>query len=472
MIRILARKELTELWREGRVRWFAIILSLLLLTTAFTSYRYSQQLKSDHEAGMKADRETWENQGPKNPHGAAHYGVYLFKPVYPLSLFEPGVDRFMGSTLYLEAHIRNNEQYAAIGDESDLGRLGFLSPAFILQYLLPLLIIMAGFNIVSKEKELDNARLLLSQGASGKQLFLGKWLALFTLVNFILFPAFLLCLLLLLVQRAGTYQYAATGAMFFLYVLFYAIIINIILWISQAVRQSGHALLYGIVFWMVSSVLAPRLSASLSGQLSPLLRHDEVMDRVRELARNQADAHTSGGAGDKHLIDSLLKQYNVDTVTKLPVNLSGIRLDIGEQRDTRNHEILKAEQESRLSKQQNIITAGSLFSPLIPAQQLSMALSNTDVYSHRHFAEEGEQYRRKFVNIMNRFIAYESGAPNNGSNFQADEKLWKRVPAFTYQAPGFRILTNYIPAAMILTGWLLITLFLLIISAKRFNAIS
>lgn len=469
MIKTLAQKELTELWREGRVKWFAVIISLLLVTTAVTSFRYSRQLKSDHAAGMKADRETWDNQGPKNPHGAAHYGFYLFKPVSPLSLFEPGVDRYMGSTLYLEAHIRNNEQYAAIGDESDLSRLGFLSPAFILQYLLPLLIIIAGFNIISKERENDNARLLLSQGASGRQLFFGKWLALFILVSLILVPGFLLGLALLLVQRAGTYQYAATGAMFILYLLFYAIIINIILWISQASRQSGHALLYGIVFWMLSSVLAPRLSASLSGQLSPLLRHDEVMDRVRELARNQADAHSSGGTGDKHLIDSLLKHYKVDTVTKLPVNLSGIRLDMGEQRDTRNYEILTAEQERRLARQQNIITTGSLFSPLIPAQQLSMALSNTDVYSHRHFADEGEQYRRKFVGIMNRYLAYESGAPNNGTNYQADEKLWKRVPAFSYQAPGFRILTRYIPSAIILTGWLLITLTLLLISANRFK---
>jgi ABC-2 type transport system permease protein len=468
--RAILRKECRELWREGRVKGLAILLLLLLGATLVTSYQYSQRLRQEHATALLADRDVWEHQPEKNPHSAAHFGFYLFKPVYPLSLFEPGIDRYIGATLYLEAHKRNTEQFSAIADGSDLARFGFLSPSFILQFLLPLLLIVAGFNSVSREKENGNLALLLSQGGSVRQLYGGKWLALYALVLVVVLPVFGLCLLALLSLKAAPPQYAAAVGLLGLYLVFYAITINIVLLISGKVRQSGQAFLYCILFWMGSTFFFPKLASTIADQASPLLTNEQIVQTVK--GYNQArggNIHALGGKAYKKLVDTLLTTYGVDSVSQLPVNMAGIRLDAGEQMDTRNYERITELQAQRLNRQQQLITMGSVLSPLIPSQQLSMALANTDVYSHHAFTDSAEQYRRVFVNRLNRYIAYESGLQEGYTTFKAGKKVWLSIPRFTYQSPGLSVLSRYGWSLLALLFWLLLSGALLLRSIQRFQ---
>lgn len=471
MLNVIIQKEWKDTLREGRVKWFCIVLSLLLVTSMITTYRYATGLKADHEAGMQSDRNTWEHQRPKNPHAAAHYGFYLFKPVHPLSIFEPGVDRFTGSTLFLEAHQRNNEQFSTITDESDLARFGFLSPSFVLQFLLPLLIIAAGFNAITKEREGGNLKLLAAQGIPLRKLVWSKWLGVFSMAAGVLFSTFAISFLLLFLQSAARQDYAAAIALFFLYLLYYAVITNVVLFIGTRVTHSGTALLYNVLFWMTACLLAPKIVSSLAQRFSPLLTNEEVITQVKELNKGHENIHDKSSGLFKQMVDSLLKQYRVDSISQLPVNISGVRLDKGEQTDTRNYAFIDSLQMQRLHRQQSLITAGSLFSPLIPSQQLSMALANTDVYSHHHFSDAGENYRRTFVNILNRYIAYESGLQESFTAFKATDSLWKRVPVFSYQPPGFSALRSYGSSFFALLLWLAITVFVLTKSIHQFKTI-
>jgi ABC-2 type transport system permease protein len=472
MLITIIKKEFINLWREGRVKWFATVIALLLLITLVTSYRYSEQLRKEHDAAMRADREVWDNQSEKNPHGAAHFGFYLFKPVHPLSIVEPGIDRYTGATLFLEAHKRNSEQFSNITDQGDLVRFGYFSPAFVLQFLIPLLIIVAGFNIITRERESGNLPLLLSQGCTSQQLFLGKWLSLLLLVGLVLVPVFAAGMILLLLRGADAYSYGATTGMLLLYLLYYSLVINTVLLIGSKANRSGPAFLYCIIFWIVCSVITPRVVSNLSQQVSPLLTNDEIVEKVNALNKSQhRDVHALGGEAYKKLVDSMLKQYKVDTITQLPVNMAGVRLDVGEQMDTRNYEQVLALQREQLQKQQRIITAGSLFSPLIPTQQLSMALANTDIYSHQHFTDSAEAYRRTFVNLLNKYIAYESGLQEGYTAFKAGPDLWKRVPAFHYSRPGFSVLSHYLVPAVVLLLWLLISGWALKKSSNHFKPV-
>lgn len=458
MIKVILQKEWKDLLRDGRVKWFCIVLLLLLATSVITTYRYAARLKADHEAGMQFDRNTWEHQRPKNPHSAAHYGFYLFKPVHPLSIFEPGVDRFTGSTLFLEAHQRNNEQFSAITEESDLARLGFLSPSFILQFLLPLLIIVAGFNSITKEREGANLLLLTAQGVSFKQIAWGKWLAVYSLGVALLLAIFIVNVITLFFQHASLYVYTAAVGLLLLYLVYYAIITNIVFFISSKAKQSGRALLYCVLFWMTACLVAPRIVSNIAQRNSPLLTNEEVIAQVKALNDKYHDnVHDRTSGVYERMVDSLLKHYKVDSISQLPVNVSGVRLDKGEQTDTRNYTVVDSMQMQRLHRQQNILTAGSLFSPLIPSQQMSMALANTDIFSHHHFTDAGEQYRRTFVNIMNRYIAYESGIQEAVTSFKATDSLWKRVPVFSYQPPQFSLFRLYRFSLLALLLWLFVT---------------
>ncbi|MBX3239265.1 MAG: DUF3526 domain-containing protein [Chitinophagaceae bacterium] len=472
MLLTLFKKELTELWREDRVKWLILIIIPLLATSVVTSFRYSRQLKREHAAAMLADKQVWDNQPEKNPHAAAHFGLYLFKPVHPLSIFEPGVDRYIGSINFIEAHQRNSEQYSSIGDGSDVARLGFLSPSFVLQYLLPLLIIIAGFNGISREKENGNLAVLFSQGCTSNGLFWGKWLAVYALVQLIIIPVFLCVFVVLLLVKAESYNYMAAFLILCTYLLYYAIITNIVLFISSKAAQSGTAFLYCILFWITTSMLLPRLAGSIAGQASPLLTKEQIIEKVKAYnARLGGNIHDRGGPAYKHLVDSLLKKYQVDSVQQLPVNMAGIRLDAGEQSDTWNYERIREQQLQRLKKQDRIITTAGFISPLIPSQQISMAAANTDIFSHQHFTDAGEQYRRQYVNMMNRYIAYESGLQEGFTSFKMSRELWQRVPPFQYNQPGLVALRHYQLAILLLLGWLLVSSGLLFRSSQTLKLI-
>ena len=471
MLKTIIRKELKELWREGRIKLLAIIISMLLIVTTITGYNYNIRLRNMHVSAMQADRKVWESQPEKNPHSAAHFGFYLFKPVYVLSIFEPGVDRYTGSILYLEAHKRNSEQFSDIADDGDIARFGFLSPAFVLQFLLPLLIIVAGFNIISKEKENGNLSLLLTQGGSSKKIFLGKWLAVYTLIVLVVVPVFITCFILLAASYATAQNYIAASLLLFLYLLFYAIILNVVMYISALVKQAGTAFLYSMLFWMICFVLVPKLAANIAQEQSPLLTTNQVLQKFEELDRSHgASIHDLEGPTYKHLVDSMLKVYHVDSVSQMPVNMAGIRLDAGEQINTHDYEIITQTQLHKLNKQQQIINTAGVFSPFIVTNQISMALGNTDVYSHHHFTDAGEQYRRLYVNKMNRYIAYGSGLHEAFTSFKAGKELWKSVPKFHYQTLGLASLRHYYLSIIILLVWLITSSLVCMFSVNRFKS--
>lgn len=96
MITTIACKEMTEMLRDGRFRWSAAITAGLLLGAFALGWQHYREVRQQHEAARRATRAQWLNQGEKNPHSAAHYGVYAFKPKMPLSLVDRGVDPYVG----------------------------------------------------------------------------------------------------------------------------------------------------------------------------------------------------------------------------------------------------------------------------------------------------------------------------------------------------------------------------------------
>jgi ABC-2 type transport system permease protein len=104
---LFARYELISLRRDRRA-WAAGVCALVLLLAALSS---SAQMRHAYEAtraeAQQASQRQWLTQGTKNPHSAAHFGVYAFRPLPALAPFEPGLHGTLGTTIYLEAHMAN-----------------------------------------------------------------------------------------------------------------------------------------------------------------------------------------------------------------------------------------------------------------------------------------------------------------------------------------------------------------------------
>ena len=107
MITTVAKKELTETLRDGRFRWMAGVLIVLLLAALLTGMASVRETRNAVAAAEAAEGETWVGQGDRNPHSAAHFGRYAFKPTPPLAYVDRGLDPYLGGTVWLEAHWQN-----------------------------------------------------------------------------------------------------------------------------------------------------------------------------------------------------------------------------------------------------------------------------------------------------------------------------------------------------------------------------
>jgi ABC-2 type transport system permease protein len=104
----------------------------LLLAALFVSKGYYQSVNDQHNEAKKNARSEWLGQGQKNPHSAAHYGTYAFKPNYPLALIDNGVDKFSDVSTFLEARRRSDEQYMAAQDLTAFSRFGDFTSSIVI----------------------------------------------------------------------------------------------------------------------------------------------------------------------------------------------------------------------------------------------------------------------------------------------------------------------------------------------------
>ena len=109
-----------------------------------------------------------------NPHRAAHYGSYAFKPLNTLNSMDSGVDDITGNVIKLEGHIQNEIVYSDASQSQTISKFGKLKSSLILQYVIPLFLIFLSFNSMSNERDSKRLKLLLFQGVSLPKLVLAK----------------------------------------------------------------------------------------------------------------------------------------------------------------------------------------------------------------------------------------------------------------------------------------------------------
>lgn len=467
MLWVIISKELKEIFRDGRFKLLSAILTILLAVSSWVSYNHQQQLRELHRQAQQIERKVWEGQESKNPHGAAHFGLYVFKPVYPLSIIDPGIDRYIGVMQFLEAHKRNHEQFSTVQEQTELARFADLTPAFVLLFLVPLLFVVLGYNSVTREKENGTLKQLLSQGVSVFTILTGKWIGIMAAV-----AAFLLPVLLVtgtLISQWEHFYWSVFICFVAAYFIYYAVVTGVTVIISGIVKKSGMSFLGGLLFWIVTTVLLPRVISNVANDRAPLLSNEQIIAWVNAMNSSRGgNIHDLSGDMYKNLVDSLLKKYKVDSVSQLPVNMAGIRLDAGEQMDTRNFEVVYDSMFHQLQKQQEWLDRAAIISPFLLTQDISMHLAQTDNENHRHFADAGEVYRRDLVNRMNRHIAYDSKIQESFTQFDAPESLWKSVPEFQYTSlTAAHAFSLSRPSIFILAVWLLAVMSGLFITSRN-----
>ena len=171
---IVAKLEIRAALREGGITGLAVLLACICGGSAFLAVQRADAAAHAREAAQSQARLQWERQGDKDPHSAAHFGIYALKPMGPWHWFDPGVDPFLGTAIFIEAH-RRNTPTASSEERRDWQRLiSVPTPAAILQALLPLLAIVCGCSAIAAERESGILRQALSAGMAPRRYGLGS----------------------------------------------------------------------------------------------------------------------------------------------------------------------------------------------------------------------------------------------------------------------------------------------------------
>jgi ABC-2 type transport system permease protein len=459
---LIASHEARNGWRDGRfLLAVSVILGLLVLSLLSVIPRHRSQLQ-DTERLTASERDRWLNQGNKTPHGAAHFGWYLAKPIGPLAVFDEGVNTYAGVFAHLEPHDQRIFRFRPAEDLPWLRRLGTLTAAVTLQHLLPFLILVLSFGTFASPEARATGRLLMSTGVRVRNVLVGRALgtALPWLTVCAVFVAIGgLALVLAGPTRGDTFLRVALVAV--AYLVYQAVFVAVSLTVSLWAPSARVALSSLLAFWVCTGFIVPAVAIEAAERLDPApapLAFAAAMNTERYALPPWYERLGS-------IERRLLRQYGKSHVDDLPVSASGVGLveeeaDQDRLLDRHFHGLFDAHERQAVHLQRAAIA-----SPLLAIRSLSAGLAGTDVTDHIAFARAAETYRRSAVQLLNKDTAV-NDLPGNRTDlgvpgittkyYQPGRELWEKVPVFRYEPPSATaVLRDRLGAALALGLWLL-----------------
>lgn len=453
MLTTIVHKEWRLALRSGRVWPLFAAWVLLSLLAAIGALSAQQRSHAERAAAAAADERAWVGQGPRNPHSAAHFGQYAYKPATAVASLDPGVDAWLGASIWMEAHYQNPAVQRAAEDLTPLSRMGTLSLGWMLQVLLPLTILVLGYDLLADDRSRGAMRLQRVAGASALQLMSGKALALLTTTLLVTAPAWLAAIAVGLM--IGGESLPDAGTRFALWLSTYGAYGGVWLLLTLAVSglastaRASLATLAGV--WLVSVLLLPRLAAEHAEAAQPTPDPAAFWAAIRKAQSEGIDGHNPGDARAKALEQQVLAQYGVDKLEDLPVSFAGISLQAGEEYANGVYDRFMGSLWDGYLSQAAMLRAYSWLAPVLATRDLATHASGTDIAHHRHFATAAESHRR----VLQRYLNTDMTEHGKGKDFdyQAPESLWRDAPRFDYEPPTISAAPG---AAAALLFWLAI----------------
>jgi len=445
--------------RDGRFQWVAGILIVLLLTALAVGWRNYEEISAERELAQSTVRDQWLKQPEQNPHSGVHYGIYAFRPRTFLSSLDPGLEPYVGATVWLEAHLQNQFVARPADDASAVQRFGQMTVAMVLQVLLPLLIILVSFAVFAGEREQGTFRLLLSLGVKPSHLAAGKALGVAGALGLVLVPAVVIGVLALSLLTDLAMARLDLGRMLLVggfYLLYLGIFVGVSLAVSARARSSRLALIGLRGFWFFNSLIAPRVTSDITQTLYPSISNFEFEAEILKARDYGLDGTSTYAERKSKRQKEVLQQYGVENPKDLPVNFYGIQLQMNEDFGYLAFDKFYGDVYDNFRRQNRVRDIAAVFAPLLAIRSLSMGLSATDWHQHQDFAERAEMHRRLEVKIINDDITFNGivDGVSLSNKYVKGIDIWEKVPPFEYRLkPISWVLGNHRLSIVILLLW-------------------
>lgn len=466
------RNELRAMLRDRTAIAGIALLTLLAIAATVVSTHHMQSAAEHRARQQAAAQQAFDAQPDRHPHRVVHYGHFVYRLPSALAAFDPGVDPYTGSSMFLEGHRQNTANFGDVMQSSILTRFGQLTPAFVLQILAPLVLVFLGHGVLAHERERGTLRQLMLQGASLRAIVFGKLAALWLVSVVFMLPAFIG--LSLLASAPGA-SFAVAAALMLGYALYLGSWCTFIAAASALLTRRRDALLMLVAAWAVSALLVPRVAPDLAYAAFPL--PDRLQTEVstgRDL-RALGNSHNPDDPYFGAFRRQVLAKYAVDRIEDLPVNYKGLLAVEGERLTSALFNDY-ADQSAQIQHAQNTLVGRfALFSPSIALRQLSMSAASTDLSSHLRFLSQAEAHRYTMVQRLNQLqadgVTYSDDTATDAGADQrkrVDRSHWREIPHFAFKpASAAQVMQAMLPGLLALLGWCVAALLALVLSTRR-----
>ncbi|MCG8466654.1 MAG: DUF3526 domain-containing protein [Gemmatimonadetes bacterium] len=417
--------------------WTAVTLGLVLgiaMVGGLTVQTAEAGIRDRYQSVV--DR-AWNEQPDRHPHRVAHYGFLAFRDRSPLAAFDPGVESYAGTSVFLEAHRQNLPNFGEARHATSMLRFGELSPALIFGVLVPLMILIVGHGTVSGERERGTLRLALAQGVGNGEFLAGKALGLAAVFGIVALPLLAVSLIVTaIVVDPGPFgqMWPRVLTLTGLYALYLASWVLVTVWVSNHAARSHGALGALLAYWVLTCIGLPRAVPALAGALHPSPTRAEYEAGIDGELSLMGDSHDPDDPFSGALRQEYLDRYGASSVEDLPVNWGGVVSAEGEALTTR----VFVDAADRLSgvhrDQDRWATLAAFLSPYMALRGLSMRVAATDPSGMERFRADAEDFRFDMVQRLNHLhtteILYED---DRAQRVEAEE--WQRFPTFAARPP-------------------------------------
>lgn len=444
-------------------------LVILFLSIVLGNMQTKNQTES-YQTAKKHLRSQWENIQEMNPHGAAHYGTYVFKPSNLLSSLDEGINGITGNVLRVEGHVQNEIVHSEASQMQSISKFGKLKSSLLLQYIVPLLLIFLAFHSISSEKESGRLKVLILQGAKPIQIILSKTISVWLYgIGLLALTTFVYSLLNL--QNLTVDIVSRTLLFFFSYSLYYFILSGLTIFFSIQWKNATFALTSMLGIWIIWTIFLPTILMTSLEKWYPLSSRNEMQTAMKEDRSKGIDGHNPSDEREKELEKEVLAKYKVDSLSQLPLNFDGLVMQADEEYGNKVWDKHFGNLREVLGKQKRSYQLSGLFNPFISLQNASMGFMANDNFHHQEFLVQVENYRRVFIKMLNDKHAF-GGSKTGDWQWKAENDFFKSIPDFDHQPISIiSVFSNYALDVLLLAFWTGFVVLLLIIGSKKMQII-
>lgn len=268
---------------------------------------------------------------------------------------------------------------------------GHFDLAFVIVYVLPLLIIAVSFNMLSAERESGTLRLLLSQPLALRTLLAAKVSARSSVLlgAVVLLPG----AVLLAARPIQTVQAGAAAGWWVLLVALYALFwFALVVAVNALGRSSATNALVLVVAWVVLVLVAPVLLNLALAAASPMPSRTELAARIRVVTAQAMARNAELLATDyQHVGKPDLLLPRDGRISLAGRSLANYRIE-REVDDAIRPELVRFDE--RQARQQALLSHVAVVSPAAVMQEGMTALAGNGAQRRAHFMRQVDDYHR------------------------------------------------------------------------------